>query len=259
MKKRCNCLTYCTVSGLTFPPAPLCSRQPVRSETFDRPSRAPSFFGHPARLVSGRFSTEVACPFPNSACPTRFVPRSTRPATPPPPRSRPRPSPTCSRGRDVLGIAQTGTGKTAAFTLPMIDHAGGRPRQGAHAAHADPRADARTRRPGRRKLREVRPRAEAHQGAADRRRLVRRPGHEARPRRRRADRHARPPARPLRARQAAADRRADPGGRRSRPHARHGLHPGHRAHLQADPVQAARRCSSRPPCRRRSAASPSSS
>src|SRR5947209_15591207 len=29
--------------------------------------------------------------------------------------------PVALQGRDVLGIAQTGTGKTAAFTLPMID------------------------------------------------------------------------------------------------------------------------------------------
>ena len=29
--------------------------------------------------------------------------------------------PVALAGRDVLGIAQTGTGKTAAFTLPMID------------------------------------------------------------------------------------------------------------------------------------------
>src|ERR1043165_7267596 len=29
--------------------------------------------------------------------------------------------PVVLQGRDVLGIAQTGTGKTASFTLPMID------------------------------------------------------------------------------------------------------------------------------------------
>ena len=28
--------------------------------------------------------------------------------------------PTALEGRDVLGIAQTGTGKTASFTLPML-------------------------------------------------------------------------------------------------------------------------------------------
>src|SRR5690606_13212842 len=37
--------------------------------------------------------------------------------------------PTVLMGRDVLGCAQTGTGKTAGFTLPMIDIlAGGRAR-----------------------------------------------------------------------------------------------------------------------------------
>ncbi len=29
--------------------------------------------------------------------------------------------PTLLQGRDLLGIAQTGTGKTAAFALPMLD------------------------------------------------------------------------------------------------------------------------------------------
>ena len=43
--------------------------------------------------------------------------------------------------RDVLGIAQTGTGKTAAFTLAHADASGERPGTGADAAHPHPRAD----------------------------------------------------------------------------------------------------------------------
>ena len=37
-------------------------------------------------------------------------------------------------GRDVLGVAQTGTGKTAGFTLPMLDILAGRARPRPHAA-----------------------------------------------------------------------------------------------------------------------------
>ncbi len=37
-----------------------------------------------------------------------------------PPPSRRRRSRTCLRGRDIIGIAQTGTGKTASFVLPML-------------------------------------------------------------------------------------------------------------------------------------------
>ncbi len=40
-------------------------------------------------------------------------------------------------GRDVLGAAQTGTGKTAGFTLPLLQRLAGRPRQGrSHAIRA---------------------------------------------------------------------------------------------------------------------------
>ena len=49
-------------------------------------------------------------------------------------------------GRDLLGIAQTGTGKTAAFALPMLQHLAARPEPAAPLRHAcpDPGADPRT-------------------------------------------------------------------------------------------------------------------
>ncbi len=140
------------------------------------------------------------------------------------------------KGRDVLGIAQTGTGKTASFTLPMITLLG----QGRARARM-PRSLVLA--PTRELAAQV---AENFDTYAKHTKLtkalliggvvVRRTGQADRPRRRRADRHPRPPAGPFRARQAAADRRADHGGGRGRPDARHGLHPRYRAHLPADPV-----------------------
>ena len=113
------------------------------------------------------------------------------------------------------------------------DAARTRPRPRAHAAHADPRADARAREPGAGQFWALRRQPQAQPRASDRRRLLRRAGQDHHPRRRRADRDARPAARPFRARTAAPDRRRDPRHRRGRPHARHGLHPRHRADREA--------------------------
>ncbi|GIX20375.1 MAG: hypothetical protein KatS3mg120_2051 [Erythrobacter sp.] len=64
--------------------------------------------------------------------------------------------PTVLMMKDLIGIAQTGTGKTASFVLPMIDILASGRRRRIDAALPDPRADPRARRPGGRKLREIR-------------------------------------------------------------------------------------------------------
>ena len=139
-------------------------------------------------------------------------------------------------GRDMMGRAQTGTGKTAAFALPMLE----RLRAHANTSFSPARHPVRALilAPTRELAVQVHDsfrtygklRAAAQLGRL-RRRADRAADQGAARRRRDPRRHARPPARPRR----PAHRQPDPGRhprpRRGRPDARHGLparHPAHR-------------------------------
>ena len=135
--------------------------------------------------------------------------------------------------RDVMGLAQTGSGKTAAFVLPML------------SLLEKGRARARMPRtlilePTRELADQVREAFETLGKMHNLSVALLIGGVAFEPQALKIDRGADvviatpgPPARSFRARQAAAHRHRHAGDRRGRPHARHGLHPGHRAHLQA--------------------------
>ena len=170
--------------------------------------------------------------------------------------------PTVLEGRDLLGIAQTGTGKTAAFALPILHRLaakGGRPpprrlpRPGAEP-------DARAVLADRRQLPRLRqaPRPVGRGGV--RRRPARPAAPGARGRRRRARRHAGPPAGPHGRRHRPPRPGRGAGARRGRPDAGQGLparHPQDRpgpATAAADAVLLGHHAGGDRPPRRRSAA-----
>ena len=162
-------------------------------------------------------------------------------------------------GRDVMGIAQTGTGKTAGFTLPMIQKL------------AAGRAKARMPRslilePTRELAAQV---AESFEKYGKYHKLsmallIGGVSYEDQDMKitRGVDVLIATPGRLLdhfERGKLLLTGVHDAGHRRSGPHARHGVHSGHRAHLSNCCRSRGRRCSSRRPCRRRSRAWPISS
>jgi hypothetical protein len=162
-------------------------------------------------------------------------------------------------GRDVLGCAQTGTGKTAGFTLPMID------------ILASGRARARMPRslilePTRELAAQVAENFETYGKYHKLTMALLIGGESFTDQERKLDRGVdvliATPGRLLdlfeRGKILLLGRQ-DPGHRRGRPDARHGLHPRCRAHRRRCCRSCARRCSSRRRCRPRSAAWPTPS
>jgi ATP-dependent RNA helicase RhlE len=140
--------------------------------------------------------------------------------------------PAVLRGGDLLAGAQTGTGKTAGFTLPMLHRLAEARRCATPAAASPIRALILT--PTRELAAQVEESVRTYGkylpltsmvmfGGVGMQPQIDKPA----PRRGHPGGHARPPARPPPAGHAGPEPRRDLRARRSRPHARHGLHPRH--------------------------------
>ena len=158
--------------------------------------------------------------------------------------------PPAMEGRDVLACAMTGSGKTAAFLLPILNHLIGKKRGVTRALVLTP-------------TRELAAQIQEHAKAL----TVHTPlssaavfggvsmgpqEHAFRTGADHPDRDAGTAARPLPLPLREAGSPRNPGPRRGRPDARHGISPRHPPRPQAPARRSARRSSSRPRCRPRS-------
>ena len=157
--------------------------------------------------------------------------------------------PLARRGRDLIGLAQTGTGKTAAFTLPIIDRLIGGPRRTRALILTPTRELCVQVEESFRKYAQAR--ADRGRGGV-RRRAARAAGEEAARRRGRRRRHAGPVDRPPRAAERGVRRPRGARARRGGPHARHGLRAADQPHRRARCRSTARRCCSARRCRPKS-------